>query len=94
MNCHFDPFRALETVKLMKQGLEEAGLKAYLMIQPLIYHVPDAGRQGFIDLPEFPFGMLSVVFVIQSYFFYHWQVGNTPVPFLKQVVDVYACREV
>ena len=43
----------------MKAGLEEAGLldKVYLMCQPLAYHTPDAGVQGFIDLPEFPFGL-------------------------------------
>jgi hypothetical protein len=40
----------------MKEGLEAAGLKAHLMIQPLGYHTPDCGKQGFIDLPEFPFG--------------------------------------
>jgi hypothetical protein len=27
------------------------------MCQPLAYHTPDAGRQGFIDLPEFPFSL-------------------------------------
>lgn len=43
----------------MKAGLEEAGLleTTHLMCQPLAYHTPDAGRQGFIDLPEFPFGL-------------------------------------
>jgi len=29
------------------------------MAQPLGYHTPDAGKQGFIDLPEFPFGLES-----------------------------------
>ncbi|GLG96782.1 Homocysteine S-methyltransferase, partial [Gryllus bimaculatus] len=57
VNCHFDPFTSLKTIKLMKEGLEKAGLKAYLMCQPLAYHTPDAGKQGFIDLPEFPFGL-------------------------------------
>jgi betaine-homocysteine S-methyltransferase len=57
VNCHFDPFVSLEAIKLMKVGLEEAGLKPYLMCQPLAYHTPDAGVQGFIDLPEFPFGL-------------------------------------
>ena len=27
------------------------------MVQPLGYHTPDAGVQGFIDLPEFPFAL-------------------------------------
>ncbi|XP_020753430.1 betaine--homocysteine S-methyltransferase 1 isoform X4 [Odocoileus virginianus] len=57
VNCHFDPTISLQTVKLMKEGLEAAGLKAHLMSQPLAYHTPDCGKQGFIDLPEFPFGL-------------------------------------
>nr|CAD7258602.1 unnamed protein product [Timema shepardi] len=57
VNCHFDPFIVLDTIKLMKEALEKAGLKAYLMAQPLAYHTPDAGKQGFIDLPEFPFAL-------------------------------------
>lgn len=57
INCHFDPFVALEAIKKMKAGLDAAGLKPYLMVQPLAFHTPDAGRQGFIDLPEFPFAL-------------------------------------
>ncbi|GAB6032249.1 hypothetical protein CHUAL_010889 [Chamberlinius hualienensis] len=57
VNCHFDPFQSLETIKLMKQSLDQNGLKPYLMAQPLCFHDPDAGRQGFIDLPEFPFAL-------------------------------------
>merc|ERR1719312_690665 len=54
VNCHFDPFVSLEALKKMKAGLDAAGLHPYLMCQPLAYHTPDAGKQGFIDLPEFP----------------------------------------
>ncbi|XP_068190568.1 betaine--homocysteine S-methyltransferase 1-like [Antennarius striatus] len=57
INCHFDPETCLKTVKLMMEGVKKAGLKAHYMIQPLAYHTPDCGRQGFIDLPEFPFGL-------------------------------------
>jgi len=59
VNCHFDPFVSLEAVKVMKKGLVDADLldTTYLMCQPLGYFTPDAGRQGFIDLPEFPFGL-------------------------------------
>ncbi|XP_007974482.3 betaine--homocysteine S-methyltransferase 1 [Chlorocebus sabaeus] len=57
VNCHFDPTISLQTVKLMKDGLEAARLKAHLMSQPLAYHTPDCNKQGFIDLPEFPFGL-------------------------------------
>ena len=59
VNCHFDPFVSLEALKVMKKGLVDANLldTTYLMCQPLGYFTPDAGKQGFIDLPEFPFGL-------------------------------------
>jgi betaine-homocysteine S-methyltransferase len=59
VNCHFDPFVSLDALKVMKKGLVDANLldTTYLMCQPLGYFTPDAGKQGFIDLPEFPFGL-------------------------------------
>ncbi|XP_056408445.1 betaine--homocysteine S-methyltransferase 1 [Hyla sarda] len=57
VNCHFDPMTCVETVKLMKEGLAAAKVKAHLMTQPLAYHTPDCGKQGFIDTPEFPFAL-------------------------------------
>lgn len=45
-------------MRLMKEALDAAGLKCHLMVQPLGFHTPDCGKQGFIDLPEFPFGQL------------------------------------
>jgi len=57
VNCHFDPFVSLEAMRRMKAGLDAAGLKPHLMIQPLGYKTPDASKQGFIDLPEFPFAL-------------------------------------
>ena len=59
VNCHFDPFVSLDALKVMKKGLHDANLldTTYLMCQPLGYFTPDAGKQGFIDLPEFPFGL-------------------------------------
>jgi len=57
INCHFDPFVSLEGMRLMKTALDSAGLKPHLMVQPLAFHTPDAHKQGFIDLPEFPFGL-------------------------------------
>ncbi len=56
VNCHFDPMTCVKAVKLMKEGVEKAGLKAHYMVQPLAYHTPDCNCQGFIELPEFPFG--------------------------------------
>jgi len=57
VNCHFGPFVSLECMRLMKKALDDAGIKVHLMIQPLAYITPDAEKQGFIDLPEFPFGL-------------------------------------
>ena len=56
INCHFDPMTCVKTVKMMKDAVEKAGLKAHYMVQPLAFHTPDCSCQGFIDLPEFPFG--------------------------------------
>ena len=62
VNCHFGPYEIIDTMKCMKKGLDDAGLKVFLMSQPLAYVTPDAKKQGFIDLPEFPFGntLLSI----------------------------------
>jgi len=57
VNCHFGPFECLEATKRMKKALDDAGVKVHLMIQPLAYETPDASRQGFIDLKEFPFAL-------------------------------------
>jgi betaine-homocysteine S-methyltransferase len=57
INCHFDPQTVLAALKLMKDSLDAKNLKAYLMAQPLAYNTPDANKQGFIDLPEFPFAL-------------------------------------
>jgi betaine-homocysteine S-methyltransferase len=57
INCHFDPMTALDGMQLIKDGLEAANLKVHMMVQPLAYHTPDASKQGFIDLPEFPFAL-------------------------------------
>lgn len=57
LNCHFAPFETLRTIKMMKEALDKAGISVHLMTQPLAFHTPDAGKQGFIDLPEFPFAL-------------------------------------
>lgn len=59
VNCHFDPTLALDAIEKMKEALQEEKLDVHLMVQPLGYHTPDAGKQGFIDLPEFPFGKFT-----------------------------------
>ncbi|XP_038066777.1 betaine--homocysteine S-methyltransferase 1-like [Patiria miniata] len=59
VNCMFDPSICLKTLALMKQGLEEAGLKAHLMAQPVGYHTQEIENEvrGYLVLPEFPFAM-------------------------------------
>lgn len=57
INCISGPSECLEAIKLMKKGLEEAGIKRHLMIQPLAYHIPDGLPCGYFEVPEFPFGM-------------------------------------
>lgn len=57
INCHFGPFEVIKALEVMKKALDEAGLSVHLMSQPLAYVTPDATKQGFIDLPEFPFAL-------------------------------------
>ena len=42
----------------MKKALEAEGLKPHLMAQPLGFRTPDAGPYGWVDIPEFPYGIL------------------------------------
>ena len=57
----YDPDICLETMKLMKAGLESAGLKPYLMVQPVGYHTQEIAHdpRGYNSLPEFPFGKFA-----------------------------------
>jgi len=61
INCHFDPFVSLEAMKMVKTGIAKTSKRlnedVFMMVQPLGYFTPDAGKQGFIDLPEFPFAL-------------------------------------
>ncbi|XP_012684011.2 betaine--homocysteine S-methyltransferase 1-like [Clupea harengus] len=57
VNCHLDPLICVRTVKLMKNGLEAAKLKAHLMVQPLGFHTPECNHTGYLSLPEFPFAL-------------------------------------
>ena len=59
VNCKFDPTISMEALRLMKEALDKAELNPYLMIQPVGYHTPDAGRAGFSSLAETPFGANS-----------------------------------
>ncbi|XP_022081487.1 betaine--homocysteine S-methyltransferase 1-like [Acanthaster planci] len=61
INCMYDPTICLETVALMKQGLKEAGLQTYLMVQPLGFHTQEPGyvddKRGYNALPDWPYAM-------------------------------------
>lgn len=57
MNCHFGPFKSLECMQKMADVFKANDIKIHMMIQPLGFHTPDAKKQGFIDLPEFPFAL-------------------------------------
>ena len=56
INCHFDPETCLRGMQLMVDACKEAGLDVHYIVQPLAFKTPDTNAQGFIDLPEFPFG--------------------------------------
>lgn len=66
VNCHLDPLTCVRTVKLMKEGLEAANMKAHLMVQPLGFHTPECNHTGYLSLPEFPFGEQHTSFVCQT----------------------------
>lgn len=57
LNCLFDPYITLENMKTAKEALDKAGLKPYLMCQPLGFRNADAGHFGWIDIPDYPYAM-------------------------------------
>ena len=61
INCRFDPETCVETTIRMRAAVEKAGMKCHYMVQPLAYRTADAGRLGFIELPECPFGTYKVL---------------------------------
>merc|ERR1719159_1817253 len=86
INCHFDPFVSLEAMEVMRDALEHSGHMKnpdfHLAVQPLAYWRPECGtaegKQGFIDLPEFPFaleGRLLTRWEIQRFAREAWEMG-------------------
>ncbi len=63
VNCLFDPFITLETMAEMKKGLDDAGLKTHLMCQALGFRTPDGGNYGWINLKEYPYGIVQAIAV-------------------------------
>ena len=64
----YDPEICLRTVSLMKAGLESAGLKPYLMMQPVGFHTQEIANDpsGYVSLPANQF--LSIAKVTYVYF--------------------------
>jgi len=82
LNCHFDPFVLLKGMEKIITSLESNGVKinedVFLMVQPLAYFTPDASKQGFIDLPEFPFGLeprILTRYDMQNFARQSWDMG-------------------
>lgn len=72
INCFYDPDVCLKTMRDMKQGLDKAGLKCHLMVQPIGYKTPEcmdnnspASKMGMTGLAEFPYGR-TVIHVYPS----------------------------
>ncbi|KAK3722802.1 hypothetical protein QZH41_020010, partial [Actinostola sp. cb2023] len=63
VNCFFDPDVCIETVRIMKAALDEAGIKKHLITQPIGYKTPECLhgnlKLGMTGLPEFPFALES-----------------------------------
>ena len=62
VNCLFDPFMSLETMKEFKKAVDElkpGQKKPHLMMQPLGYHSKFVGHNGWLNLDQCPFGMLT-----------------------------------
>lgn len=69
LNCHFGPYELNRGMEKIAKALESYP-GVHMIVQPLAYHTPDALVQGFIDLPEFPFGLeprLATRFEIQKF---------------------------
>ncbi|KAK7071311.1 hypothetical protein SK128_028295 [Halocaridina rubra] len=57
VNCMFDPYMTIETIKAMKEALDGAGLRPYLMTQPNGFFTTGTGKEGYLACPEYPFAM-------------------------------------
>ena len=92
INCHFDPTTTLKGIKVMKDACAAEGLHPHLMAQPLAYHTPDCNKQGFIDLPEFPFGKNLIVnvhfcfYIVSSYVHFIWKKARATALILSEPV--------
>jgi len=59
VNCGFDPDTAIKSIGMLKEGLSDAGLSSYTMVQPCGFHCQEAAhlKKGFYNMPEYPFAL-------------------------------------
>ncbi|KAK7082889.1 hypothetical protein SK128_018859 [Halocaridina rubra] len=57
VNCLFDPYMTIDTIKAMKRALDFEGLKPFLMAQPNGFFTTGTGKRGYASCPEYPFAM-------------------------------------
>ncbi|XP_071504428.1 betaine--homocysteine S-methyltransferase 1-like [Diadema antillarum] len=59
VNCCYDPNIALETIAMMKEGLQASKQRAHLILQPVGFHTQEIAGEpiGYTELPEFPYAM-------------------------------------
>ena len=71
VNCNFDPKSSIQTLKLMKDALEQANLHPYLMAQPLGFHCLDSINtvDGYMTLPEYPMGKIYASLIVLCIYF-------------------------
>ena len=61
INCCFGPNVAMRSMKIMKEALDAANLKPYLICQPLALLTPDIDTEsGYLNTPEHFLGKFYV----------------------------------
>ncbi len=87
----------LQTMELMKAGLEDAGLKAYLMAQPVGFHTEELNKSdqrlsvGYGSLADYPFCELcEIVFTFSCIIFTHSFI-HTPTHPQPQTIFIWWC---
>ncbi|KAK7071312.1 hypothetical protein SK128_028296 [Halocaridina rubra] len=57
VNCMYDPYMTLDTIREMKRALDGAGLSPFLMTQPNGFYTTGTGKYGYLECHEYPFAM-------------------------------------
>jgi len=59
VNCLFDPYMVLDTIRAMKEALDAEGLKPFLMTQPNGFFSTGMGKGGYLMSNEYPLALES-----------------------------------